>query len=577
MYDGPVIDCDIHYLPRSEADWHRYLPAQWREFVESPGSGRTAPVTGAFISVTEQQDGVFRLDSFPQDGTPPGADYELMCEQYLDRFDVRAGLLTRAAGPTSPNGELVAATCRAWNDWLAAEWLDGRADDRLRGTLFVPTHDPVKGAAEIRRAAANPKFAAAHLFYAIGKPFGHAIYDPIYAAATEMDIPVYVHGSTGEISGDGAPPASGGTVLHYRLEMFASLHHPMAHHLTSMIVQGTFEKFPGLRIVVAEEGIAWLPWLLTQLDANYDLMKRESKWLEEQVLVPDGVQRALLMFDRATFAPSHPNPFFAEVIVRAINDWNIEQWLARDSRLFGTALVPEQVPSAAAAELRRVAEHPQIAAVTLSPSIGRLLGHPLYNPIYEAAAELGLPVVIHRGIDTMTDAPTSTAAGAPYTFAEHHTLAPLALMTNVMSLITNGVLARYPELRFYIVGGGLSWVDSMLLRIDTLWRSLRRDLPWVTEPPSTYFARQIRISFYGMESGSPETLARLLALKPHLRKLICFGSGYPSWDSLRPADVEEMFPGDWMQDVMHGNADAWFRWGGPSAPSASAPSEVAAG
>ena len=82
MYDGPVIDCDIHYLPRSEADWHRYLPAQWREFVESPGSGRTAPVTGAFISVTEQQDGVFRLDSFPQDGTPPGADYELMCEQY---------------------------------------------------------------------------------------------------------------------------------------------------------------------------------------------------------------------------------------------------------------------------------------------------------------------------------------------------------------------------------------------------------------------------------------------------------------------------------------------------------------
>ena len=282
MYDGPVIDCDIHYLPRSEADWHRYLPAQWREFVESPGSGRTAPVTGAFISVTEQQDGVFRLDSFPQDGTPPGADYELMCEQYLDRFDVRAGLLTRAAGPTSPNGELVAATCRAWNDWLAAEWLDGRADDRLRGTLFVPTHDPVKGAAEIRRAAANPKFAAAHLFYAIGKPFGHAIYDSIYAAATEMDIPVYVHGSTGEISGDGAPPASGGTVLHYRLEMFASLHHPMAHHLTSMIVQGTFEKFPGLRIVVAEEGIAWLPWLLTQLDANYDLMKRESKWVRRR-------------------------------------------------------------------------------------------------------------------------------------------------------------------------------------------------------------------------------------------------------------------------------------------------------
>jgi uncharacterized protein len=282
MYSGPVVDCDIHYLPRSQADWLPYLPKQWRDFIESPGGGRTAPVNGAFVSVTEQQDGVFRLDSFPTDGSPPGSDYEVMREQYLDRFDLRAGLLTQAAGPTSPNGELVAAMCRAWNDWLADEWLDGKGDPRLFGTLFVPTHDPVKGAAEVRRAGANAKFAAAHMFYAIGKPFGHSIYDPIYEAATELDIPVYVHGSTGEISGGGAPPASGGTVLHYRLEMFATLHHPMAHHLTSMIVQGTFEKFPRLRIVVAEEGIAWLPWLLTQLDANYELMKRESKWVRRR-------------------------------------------------------------------------------------------------------------------------------------------------------------------------------------------------------------------------------------------------------------------------------------------------------
>jgi uncharacterized protein len=283
VYDGPVIDTDIHYLPRNEAAWRPYLPAQWREFIESPGGGRTAPVNGAFISVTEQQDGVFRLDAFPDDpGTPPGADYDLMRAQYLDRFDIRAGLLTQASGPTSPNGELVAAMCRAWNDFLVAEWLDGHDDDRLFGTLFVPTHDPVKGAAELRRAAAHPKFAAAHLFYAIGKPFGHSVYDPIYAAASEMDIPIYIHGSTGEISGGGALPASGGAVLHYRLEMFASLHHPMAHHLTSMIVQGTFEKFPDLRVVVAEEGIAWLPWLITQLDANYELMKRESKWVRRR-------------------------------------------------------------------------------------------------------------------------------------------------------------------------------------------------------------------------------------------------------------------------------------------------------
>jgi predicted TIM-barrel fold metal-dependent hydrolase len=282
--------------------------------------------------------------------------------------------------------------------------------------------------------------------------------------------------------------------------------------------------------------------------------------LEDQVLSRFGVERALLLYDRAMFAPSHPNPFYATAIVRAINDWNIDTWLSRDERLYGTALVPEQVPDEAVTELRRVAANPKIVAVTLSPSIGRLLGHPLYNPIYEAASELGLPVVIHRGIDTMTDARTGTAAGPPYTFAEYQTLAPLALMTNVMSLATNGVFARYPELRFFIVGGGLAWAEALLLRIDTLWRSLRRDFPWVHEPPSSYFARQVRISTYGLERGAPETLQRLVERKPELRNLTVYGSGYPSWDTLWPAEVEELLPAGWHESVFRDNAEAWFRW-----------------
>jgi uncharacterized protein len=299
--------------------------------------------------------------------------------------------------------------------------------------------------------------------------------------------------------------------------------------------------------------------------------------LEEQVLGPENVRRALLVFDRAKFAPSHPNPFFAEAIVRAINDWNIDQWLSRDDRLYGVALIPEQVPDAAAAEMRRVAENPKIAAVNLSPSIGRLLGHPLYNPIYAAAEELGLPIVIHRGIDTITDAPTGVAAGAPYTFAEYRTLAPLALMTNMMSLVTNGVFARFPDLRFYIVGGGLFWVDALLLRIDTLWRSLRRDFPWVVEPPSAYFDRQVRISTYGMETGTPENLRRLLEHKPHLRQLTCFGSGYPSWDSLHVEEARTLLPVEWHDDVLDGNAEAWFRWDGVRRTSTARASEAVRG
>jgi predicted TIM-barrel fold metal-dependent hydrolase len=189
--------------------------------------------------------------------------------------------LTQAAGPNSPNGELVAAMCRAWNDFMVEEWF-ARGDERLFATIFVPTHDPEEGAKELRRAAArHPRFAAAHMFLAIGKPFGNAIYDPIYEAMCDTGVTMYVHGATGEIGG-GAPPLAGGAVMHFRLEMFASLHHPMSHHLTSMVAQGTFEKFPQLRVVVAEQGIAWLPWFLTSIESSYELLRRESRWIKRR-------------------------------------------------------------------------------------------------------------------------------------------------------------------------------------------------------------------------------------------------------------------------------------------------------
>jgi predicted TIM-barrel fold metal-dependent hydrolase len=296
--------------------------------------------------------------------------------------------------------------------------------------------------------------------------------------------------------------------------------------------------------------------------------------LEEQLLRRNGVERALLLFDRQMFASSHPNPFFATATVSAINDWNIDQWLSRDDRLYGTALIPDQTPEDAVAELHRIGSHPKIAAVTLSPTLGRLLGHPIYNPIYKAASELGLPIVLHRGIDTMTDSPSGTAGGAPYTFAEYQTLAPLALTSNITSLVVNGVFARFPDLRVFVVGGGMMWVDSMLLRIDTLWRSLRRDFPWVHEAPREYFKRQVRISTYGLERTRPEVLARLFEGNPEYREFTCYGSCYPSWDTGWPEDVEALFPAEWHQDVLHDNADAWFRWGPRAAP-ASAGAEVA--
>jgi predicted TIM-barrel fold metal-dependent hydrolase len=52
------------------------------------------------------------------------------------------------------------------------------------------------------------------------------------------------------------------------------------HHLVSFITHGVFEKFPKLKVIAIEIGIAWLPWLLWTLDRHYPSLKRESPWVK---------------------------------------------------------------------------------------------------------------------------------------------------------------------------------------------------------------------------------------------------------------------------------------------------------
>jgi predicted TIM-barrel fold metal-dependent hydrolase len=203
-----------------------------------------------------------------------------------------------------------------------------------------------------------------------------------------------------------------------------------------------------------------------------------------------------------------------------------------------------------------------MAAVLIAAiGAGKPLGHPIYFPIYEAASELGLPVILHRGGDAVPETPAGVAGGPPFTFAEYSALAPIALMSQVMSLITNGAFAVYPQLRVCVVGGGISWVPGLLRRMVLAWRAGRFEVPWIKESPEEWFYRHFRVSTYGIERhAAPGVLERLCRQNPRLAETICFGSGYPSWDAMRPDETATLLPEEWRDRIQHGNADGWFRW-----------------
>jgi predicted TIM-barrel fold metal-dependent hydrolase len=54
------------------------------------------------------------------------------------------------------------------------------------------------------------------------------------------------------------------------------------HYVSSYIVHGVFEKFPGLHVTIKEFGVAWLPYLIWRLDQGYDLLRLESSWVKKR-------------------------------------------------------------------------------------------------------------------------------------------------------------------------------------------------------------------------------------------------------------------------------------------------------
>jgi len=330
-----------------------------------------------------------------------------------------------------------------------------------------------------------------------------------------------------------------------------------------------------------------LIWTNPQGDHRADLRRADGAHpasgpdaLQDALLRPHGVARALLVHDRAMFIPAGTNPFLVDAFCTALNDWTVDRFLAPDDRLHGAIVANTQTPERGADEIRRVGAHPKMAAVLLavSPS-GKFFGHPMYWPIIEAAVEMGLPLMIHKGGDGVHGMPTAPAGGPPFTFAEYVALAPNNVANHMLSFMTNGVFERFPSLKICLAGPGLTWVPGFLRRADAGWRAQRVEVPWMVRSPREYFKDHVSVTTYGLENGSQggALVRRFLDAHPELRQSIVFGSGFPSWDASLPAELEEVLPPDWRQAVLHDNADRLFRWDGGPPVAAVAGAEAAQG
>ena len=116
--------------------------------------------------------------------------------------------------------------------------------------------------------------------------------------------------------------------------------------------------------------------------------------------------------------------------------------------------------------MRRLADS-NMVGVLLRPNYldGRNLGDRAYDIVFEALAELGLPVAVHEGLGLASATMGSERFGS---FALRHACShPMEAMAALASLLFGGTFDRFPTLRVGFFESGAGWVPYWLDRLMT--------------------------------------------------------------------------------------------------------------
>jgi predicted TIM-barrel fold metal-dependent hydrolase len=262
-----------------------------------------------------------------------------------------------------------------------------------------------------------------------------------------------------------------------------------------------------------------------------------------------GIEYGILSVDDLAVGLS-PDVDYAAALVSAVNDVIVEEWLPVDPRLRASLIVSPADPQLAAREIHRLGGHPGVVQV-LMPSGARMpYGQRYYHPIYDAAAEHGLPVAIHPGSEGAGIAYPPTPAGYPSSYFEFHTGLITSYIGHLISLVSEGVFVRFPGLRWVLIEGGVAWLPPVMWRFDKNYRALRQTAPWLTRLPSEYIQDHVLLTTQPIEEPANAGHLRQVLEMFDAGRMLMFSTDFPHWDGDTPDFAARAIPPALRERVM---------------------------
>jgi predicted TIM-barrel fold metal-dependent hydrolase len=285
MAESTVISADSHVFEPVDL-WDKRMDRKYREngprFVND-WQGRKgtwfvaegiAPrsITSIAAVGIPKEDLVKFKDVLHKDLRPGGYDpAERLKDQDIDGVSAEVLYATYAMNLYNmPNAELQEASFNAYNDWLCE--MCSAAPDRLVGLSLISMYDVDHAVKELERwTKRGLRGAMIACEPPTGTEYSDKLYEPFWAKAEEMQVPISIHTLTSN-----RKPS-------YRFDRETRgaaryPENPMEVMLTigEMLTSPLFDRFPRLKVVLAEADTGWLPWLLQRLDRGQERYGKQN-------------------------------------------------------------------------------------------------------------------------------------------------------------------------------------------------------------------------------------------------------------------------------------------------------------
>ena len=238
------------------------LTVEGRRYPESEGPGAGCPAEHGLSTV---------------DGIQPGSVAGMLAD--ADRDHISEMVLYPSFGLCAPSLEdpaFAAGFCRLYNEWLAD--FCKSSGGRLHGVAVTPLeHGRV--AIDVMTEARALGLVATMVPPALRtRNLDHPDFEPFYAAAVDLDMPLGVHGAPGIH----LPKIGVDRFTNYIQVHCISFPFDQMTAMTALVSGGVFDRHPKLRVAFLEAGVGWVPYFIDRMHEHFE---KRGDW------IPGGWQR----------------------------------------------------------------------------------------------------------------------------------------------------------------------------------------------------------------------------------------------------------------------------------------------